>query len=142
MFNLDNFFIPQILSIVDLQKEASSFYLPSYTREQVKTFVEKKEACGFVKNNELKSVIIYKKLPEALEIIYLATKSTELRRGFMTKLLQRFIEFAKKDQRSVWLEIHEKNTSALCCYRSLGFRAVGSRSSYYGDGASALLMSF
>ena len=92
---------------------------------------------GLEINQELVAVILAIDCVEALEIDYLMTCPKFQRQGLMDGLLREFILKAKK---KIWLEVHEKNESAIRLYKKHGFRASGKRSKYYPDGGSAILM--
>ena len=73
-----------------------------------------------------------------LEILLLLTDPEASRKGLARELLQGL--FQRRSFRRVLLEVHENNDPARRFYDKLGFVQVGSRSNYYVDGASALLL--
>ena len=72
------------------------------------------------------------------ELLNLAVDPLARRTGVGRALLQEMMHLAE-----VWhLEVRESNAAAIALYDSLGFRQVGRRSGYYGDGEAALLFSY
>ncbi len=70
-----------------------------------------------------------------IEITALATGEHFLRQSVMSKLMKYLIETEKPEE--IWLEVHEKNISAIRLYERIGFHCSGSRSNYYADQSSA-----
>ncbi len=72
------------------------------------------------------------------ELLNLAVDPLARRTGLGRALLQEMMRLAE-----VWhLEVRECNVAAIALYASLGYRQVGRRSGYYGDGEAALLFSY
>ncbi len=79
--------------------------------------------------------------PYRAEILNVATRSENRRRGVARELLKVAIESAKKAAlETVDLEVRVDNDHAIAFYQGLGFEKVGSRQAYYRDGTDALLM--
>lgn len=72
------------------------------------------------------------------EIWCLATHPSHQGRGVMSALLAEL----QKKYVNVWLEVHERNYTALAFYKSKGFQQLGRRKRYYSDGGDALLFSW
>lgn len=77
-------------------------------------------------------------LPDAWEILHLATHPRARRRGLMRRLLG-VVSSMRPSDKQIWLEVHEGNEPARRLYESMGFREVGRRPSYYADGGAAAL---
>lgn len=77
-------------------------------------------------------------LPEAWEILHLATSPKIRRQGLMRWLLADTIS-QRESNKQVWLEVHECNAPARALYESMGFKIVGHRPLYYPDGGAAVL---
>lgn len=60
------------------------------------------------------------------------------------KIASQLIDFLKNTNKSkdVFLEVNEKNTSAISLYVKAGFSIVGKRKNYYQDKSNAILMKF
>jgi ribosomal-protein-alanine N-acetyltransferase len=69
------------------------------------------------------------------ELLNLAVDPLVRRSGVGRALLQKMMSLAE-----VWhLEVRESNQAAIGLYASLGYKEVGRRNGYYGDGEAALL---
>lgn len=79
---------------------------------------------------------------ETLEILSLAIKPQYQKNGWMHQALAHLISiWAIRGFKQIWLEVHEKNTSAQTLYYLLGFQVNARRQRYYQDGSAGLLMS-
>jgi ribosomal protein S18 acetylase RimI-like enzyme len=87
------------------------------------------------KDDEVVSLVVYRKLNEALiEIDFIATRTGYQRSGAASELLEVFQGV------EVWLELSEKNFKALSFYKKEGFLITSERKGYYSNGDSALNM--
>lgn len=87
--------------------------------------------------------VAFRRLPDALEIVALATRPGMEGKGIMEKTLAAFfsgLQCAKTSQPEIWLEVHAGHEKALKLYMKLGFREMGRRLKYYRDGGTAILM--
>lgn len=75
--------------------------------------------------------------PDIQEILYLATRPTRRKMGYMAHLLRYVLERLSVGTR-VWVEVHENNISAQDLYLKLGFKKNGRRPRYYRDGGAAI----
>ena len=74
--------------------------------------------------DRLVSFILYRSLPDGVEITNLATDPEYRRRGFMKQLVE---ELMRWNPNNIWLEVHEENLPARHLYRSIGFTEVSRR---------------
>lgn len=103
--------------------------------------LERGQGWGAFDRGDLVAFVLARRQPQLLDVVILATRVDQHRRGHMAGLLQ-FILRAKTAETEVWLEVHEANLAAQNLYKKLGFRQVGHRPQYYRDGAGALLYNF
>ncbi|MBX9765777.1 MAG: GNAT family N-acetyltransferase [Bdellovibrionales bacterium] len=92
----------------------------------------------------LVAFVAYQELPTALEICAIGTHPLYRRGGLGAELLSELKALASARSvgaREIWLEVSERNRSAIDVYLAHGFRVVGQRPGYYPDGSSALVMS-
>ena len=75
---------------------------------------------------------------DELELLTIAVQRTHRNRGLGRALLNSLC--STKGASVVFLEIRASNAPARALYHSAGFKQVGRRTSYYRDGADALLM--
>lgn len=90
-------------------------------------------------NPKYKAFILYREL-DVFEIMVLATSVTCLRKGVMWKLLKELQNNAMHLKKSIYLEVHEKNTAAISLYIKAEFKISHQRKQYYADGANALIL--
>lgn len=90
--------------------------------------------------NSLVSVLFYRDQPEALEVMFLATRQRLQNQGYMSTLFRYFLQ-SEASNRAVWLEVHAENGVAQKFYLSFGFEQVGARPHYYGANQTAILFS-
>jgi ribosomal-protein-alanine N-acetyltransferase len=79
---------------------------------------------------------------DELQILNVAVRPEERRRGHAARLLDHVVAVAREARvRVISLEVRASNTPAAALYRKLGFREVGVRPKYYANnGEDALLM--
>ncbi len=112
----------------------------SWGRNQIKEALELEEVVGAlsVESGELLAFLIYVRQLQSCDILLLGVHSAHRRKGIMSGLLSFFIESIPGDK--YYVEVHEKNRSALAFYRSHQFCQVGFRRDFYGQGESAYLL--
>jgi len=68
------------------------------------------------------------------EILTILVKKSERRKGVAFSLLSQMLTYLKQQGvKKMFLEVHEKNQSALSLYEKLYFKPVGIRKHYYLD---------
>jgi len=83
----------------------------------------------------------YKKIVDEIHIMNIATRVDKRGRKIATKLLEKVMEEAKKENPSViTLEVEENNTPAIRLYKKAGFQEVGRRKKYYYNRTDAIIM--
>ena len=99
---------------------------------------------GLWAESKLQSVVCFLKNSDPTEILWLATRPDQVKRGFMSQLLKGALNNTTQQGElrggQILLEVHEMNLKAIKLYSSLGFTEVGRRKNYYKDGAQAVLM--
>ena len=70
------------------------------------------------------------------EILYLATKKCEEKRGLASLLFDEILKMKK----CLFLEVKESNLAAISFYLKHGFSEFSRRKNYYPDGSDAVLM--
>ena len=90
------------------------------------------EAVGF---------ILTRSILDQAELVSIATISSQRKLGVASKLLAKAIDETKLlGAAQMFLEVAERNTSAMQMYAKLGFVKTGLRKAYYADGDNAVLM--
>jgi len=81
---------------------------------------------------EIIGYLLSRVVADEAEILTLAVRSSERRRGLGRELLQAGLAaMMQRGVRSVWLEVRESNAGARSLYAQAGFVAVGVRRGYY-----------
>ncbi len=97
-----------------------------------------------IKNYEICSILIGRKVLDIFEIDFLATKGQFKNKGLMKALLNVLLydSCCLAGVNEVFLEVSEHNYEARRLYEKSGFKVNGIRSQYYSNGDSALVYSF
>src|SRR5262249_23924557 len=83
-------------------------------------------------------VVIGRRVGDEAEILNLAVRPENRRRGEGTELVRKMLEaFAGNGVSRVFLEVRESNAGAIGFYERLGFQAAGSRKDYYQNPTEA-----
>ncbi|GJL91168.1 GNAT family N-acetyltransferase [Hyphococcus sp.] len=96
---------------------------------------------GGADENSPTGFALWRDLGEEAEILTLGTANTARRRGLGAALLEAMIDAARAGgAHRIFLEVSARNEAGLALYQRAGFRDVGTRKSYYADGADARVM--
>lgn len=99
---------------------------------------------GFVveAGKEVLAFVAARVVMDEAEILNLAVRRSERRKGLGKRLIERTIESLKaRGATKVFLEVRESNEAGRAFYKDLGFRTVGRRKGYYqGPPEDALVM--
>jgi ribosomal-protein-alanine N-acetyltransferase len=113
----------------------------NWSEERVRAAVKTGDFKVLEHDGGIIGVLFFRRINSELsEIDMILISLPFLRKGFAEKLMRLFL-MEMVPPHEVWLEVHEKNLSALNLYRKLGFKEVSTRPNYYKDGGSAILMS-
>ena len=78
---------------------------------------------------------------EELHITFIAVNPLHKRKGLGRFLLSDLIKRSQSLQTNhILLEVKENNEPAKAFYKSMGFKTVGNRTSFYKDGSDALIL--
>lgn len=114
----------------------------NWTAESAMDELSKAETLLFSENNQIASFVTYRKYDDRLEISAIACNPAFKGQGFAKRVLLGLIANAAQRAVSIWLEVHEKNNSALQLYLRCGFQIIQTRKRYYRDGGNALVLKF
>jgi ribosomal-protein-alanine N-acetyltransferase len=97
---------------------------------------------GFLAVNDLpQGFILCRRAADEVEVLTLAVLPAVRRRRIAANLLDRARRTARQQGVAcLFLEVGVDNEAARQLYAGLGFRPVGRRPRYYGDGADALVL--
>ena len=93
-------------------------------------------------NDEIQAFVTFRVFADRLEIMALGTKPMFSKKGFGQKICAMLKKYANYHKLPIWLEVHERNQSAIALYLKSGFTMVQKRKGYYQDGGSALVMTY
>lgn len=91
--------------------------------------------------DKIKGILIYDKIYERFEIIYIYVEKEERRKGYGNALMDYFIELVKKQKgENITLEVDEKNKNAIKLYKKHEFEKVSIREKYYQNSNGYLMI--
>lgn len=95
------------------------------------------------KNDEISGYMSVIATKYVFEIINIAVKKTERKKGFGAALIEKAKETAiKYSADKIFLEVRKSNSAAIGLYLKSGFKFDGERKGYYPDGEDAFLLSY
>jgi ribosomal-protein-alanine N-acetyltransferase len=118
----------------------SGEFSESWTRSLLLQELKEGQSLGLWDDGVLKAFLLYRELPDQIEVSWLVTRSQDQGSGRMTKLILQLIA-AHSQMSEIWLEVHEDNLRAQKLYEKLGFVLTGRRPRYYRNDRAALLYS-
>jgi len=95
----------------------------------------------FLFEENFSGFVLYRSLESEVEIMQLSVSPKYKGNGIF--LLEKFfksLSLGKSKIERIFLEVSEKNSPALKCYRHVGFEEISRRARYYKDGSSAIVM--
>ena len=93
---------------------------------------------GHYENEELVAFLYYSKSFDTIDIIDIVVDEPYRRRGIATELIRHVVN-NYGDINTLFLEVNEKNRSAIKAYEKNGFEVISRRKNYYGKD-DALIM--
>lgn len=122
---VNNCTISDIDRIIELGKLINSNFDKLNNIEEI---INKKEIIGYYDNNKLVGFIIYEKLYEVIDLLYIVTDTLYRKHGIATSLMN---ELLKKDYERIMLEVRCDNTNAIKLYKKFNFKIINIREKYY-----------
>ena len=122
---VNNCTISDIDRIIELGKLINSNFDKLNNIEEI---INKKEIIGYYDNNKLVGFIIYEKLYEVIDLLYIVTDTLYRKHGIATSLIN---ELLKKDSERIMLEVRCDNTNAIKLYKKFNFKIINIREKYY-----------
>lgn len=96
---------------------------------------------SLVQEGELSAFIIYKILYDEADILILAVKKSERRKGYAKELIQFAIkDLSDRGIKNISLEVRVSNKAAITLYEKFMFKIKGRRKEYYYDKEDAYIM--
>ena len=122
---VNNCTISDIDRIIELGKLINSNFDKLNNIEEI---INKKEIIGYYDNNKLVGFIIYEKLYEVIDLLYIVTDTLYRKHGIATSLMN---ELLKKDYERIMLEVRCDNSNAIKLYKKFNFKIINIREKYY-----------
>lgn len=99
----------------------------------------KKSGCEFISSEN--GFIIWRSVLDEAEIISIGVNPVARRTGIATAMLTLVENDLKKHNiKHIFLDVSDKNLSAINLYHKCGFVDFSTRSAYYNDGTNAIMM--
>lgn len=102
----------------------------------IENIINSNEIIGYYDNNMLVGFLIYKKLYEVIELLYIVVDPVYRRHGIGYSLI---CELKKQEHDKIILEVSVDNKNAIKLYKKCGFIIINIRKKYY-DGIDAYVM--
>ena len=132
--------LPQVL---DLQRELA---FQDWNEKQFLSEIKASYAycvlCESESNNKLLGYAIFHLLGSDSELLSIATRESEQRKGIGSMLLNAGLERLNADDDQCFLEVRDSNSKARTFYEKHGFRQYSVRKKYYANGEDAVLYKY
>ena len=103
-------------------------FIEEAKHSKILTYKVKQKTCAF---------ILFREQPENLEIIVLATDPVDRKKSCMCDLMTFLKVYAAQQGKTIRLEVHQKNATAIRFYEKHAFEISRVRKNYYHDGGDA-----
>ena len=94
----------------------------------IEEIINNKEIIGYYILDKLVGFIIFKKLYETIDILYVVVEPDYRKKGIGSKLLNEIIKMKCKH---IMLEVNTKNIAAINIYKKNNFKIINTRKKYY-----------
>ena len=127
--------------VLELQRELA---FQDWNEKQFLSEIRASYAYCVVCENEraLLGYAIFHLLGPDSELLSIATRSTEQRKGIGSQLLKAGLDKLTNDDDQCFLEVRDRNTKARNFYEKHGFKLYNIRKKYYSDGEDAALYKY
>ena len=96
---------------------------------KVKDIIDNKEIIGYYFDNNLVGFLIFKKVYEVIDLLYIIVDPIYRKRGIGSRLMESLLE---RDFERIMLEVNVSNKSAIKLYKKYNFNIINIRDNYYG----------
>lgn len=94
-----------------------------------------------LEKDNIKGILIYDKIYERFEIIYIYVEKNERKKGYGSILMHYFIKLVKDQEgENITLEVDESNENAIKLYKKYEFEKVAIREKYYQNSNGYLMI--
>ena len=132
--------VSNLNQIVEISNQ--QFGEESWTSEQFKDALQSKnyDCYAIMQDNILVSYCLVLDSVDDLNILSIATHNNYKNKGYATMLIEYVINQGNNENKTISLEVKQKNLIALNLYQKLNFKIVANRKNYYKDGDTACVM--
>ena len=118
------------LNDIDKIKELGSLINKDFSKvNNIEEIINNNEIIGYYDNNKLVGYLIYKKIYEVIDLLYVVVDPKYRRKGIGSILLESLF---KLDYERIMLEVNVANKSAIKLYKKYNFKIINIRNNYYG----------
>lgn len=93
---------------------------------------------GYEEDNKIVAFLHIKIIQDEIDVENIVVAESYRKRKIATKLLTHIIN--KYENKKIFLEVNEKNTSAYNLYSKMGFKEINRRKGYYNGTDDAIIM--
>lgn len=101
----------------------------------IEEIINNKEIIGYYIDNKLVGILIYKRLYDITDLLYIVVDKLYRNKGIASTLLEYLIKESKK----ILLEVRCDNKNAIKLYKKYNFKIINIRKKYY-DNMDAYIM--
>ena len=102
----------------------------------IEEIINNKEIIGYYDNNKLVGYLIYKKLYEVIDLLYIIVDPIYRKHGIGSKLMEYLLNM---EYERIMLEVNTNNKSAIKLYKKYNFKIINIREKYYGDNSAYVM---
>ena len=97
----------------------------------IEELINKQQIIGYYDNNILVGFIIYEKVYEVIDILYIIVDEIYRRRGIASLLMDTLLNFDNYER--IMLEVRCDNSNAIKLYKKFDFKIINIRKKYYDN---------
>ena len=102
----------------------------------IKKIIDNNEIIGYYLDNKLIGFLIYKKMYEVIDLLYIVIDPIYRRKGIGSEILEKLLEM---DYERIMLEVNVSNKSAINLYKKYKFKIINIRNNYYGKDSAYVM---
>ena len=125
------------LSDIDRINELGILISDNFSKvNNIEDIILNEEIIGYYDNDKLVGFLIFKKLYDVIDLLYIVVDSIYRREGIATMLVNYLFEL---DFEKIMLEVSVDNKNAIKLYKKFNFKIINIRKNYY-DNVDAYVM--
>ena len=125
------------LSDINRIKELGSLINNNFSKvNNIEEIIKNKEIIGYFDNNKLVGFLIYKKLYEVIDLLYIVVDPIYRIKGIGSILMDYLL---KLDYERIMLEVNTNNKNAIKLYKKYNFKIINIRDNYYGNNSAYVM---